>query len=168
MDVEGDVDVDVGILADVERLGEVYRHVDTGDVAFTEVPPEFIAAFTEVPPEFAEPEFAQPEFADSISFVSENLFLDAIVGGANAVPSEPMAPELTVSSSLIFLVLRLSSSDALERERDCNDVASGPLLASGSLRALINDTSGDPSGVQVFTFRTSWFSPGSVETRSLI
>ena len=53
MDVEGDVDVDVGILADVERLGDVYRRVVTGD-----------AAFTEVPAEFAEPEFAEPEFAD--------------------------------------------------------------------------------------------------------
>ena len=58
MDVEGEVDVDVGILAVVERLGDVYRRVVTGDVAFTEVPPEFIAAFTEVPTEFAEPEFA--------------------------------------------------------------------------------------------------------------
>ena len=52
MDVEDDLDVDVGTLADV------YRRVVTGEVALTEVPPEFIAAFAEVPFELAEPEFA--------------------------------------------------------------------------------------------------------------
>ena len=68
MDVEGEVDVDVGILVDTERLGDVYRRVVTGDVAFTEVQPELIAAFTEVPTELAEPEFAEPEFAEFTEF----------------------------------------------------------------------------------------------------
>ena len=81
MDVEGEVDVDVGILADVERLGDVNRRVVTGDVAFTEVPPEFIAAFTEVPTEFAEPEFAEPEFAD---FNASSLFPVLRLSGADS------------------------------------------------------------------------------------
>jgi hypothetical protein len=119
VDVEGEVDVDVEaivfercskILACAEGLGDEYRRVVAGDVAFIEVPSESIAAFTEVPPEFAEPEFAEPEFA-----------------------------EFSVSS--IFLVLRLSSADSWDerswdrREPNCNDLASGPLTASGSLLA---------------------------------
>ena len=83
MDVEGEVDVDVGILDDVKRLGDVYRRVVTGDGAFTEVPPESIAALTEVPTEFAEPEFADPEFAD-----------------------------FNASSPFLFPVLRLSGADS--------------------------------------------------------
>ena len=41
--LDDEVQVDVG----VRRLGDVYRRVVTGDVAFTEVPPEFTAAVTE-------------------------------------------------------------------------------------------------------------------------
>ena len=81
MVVEGEVNVDVGILADIERLGDMYRRVVTGDVACTEIPPEFIAAFTEIPTEFAEPEFTEPEFAD---FNASSLFPVLRLSGADS------------------------------------------------------------------------------------
>ena len=69
-----------------------------------------------------------------------------------------LATEFTAFSSL-FLVLRLSSSDALEREPNCNDMASGPLQVELIITALDDSSCLDPSGF-------NRLSHGS-ETRSL-